>query len=256
MARFFFKLIICLLLAGAAGLLYLSMRSGDPLYTVYEWISPARFQQHDTLIRTVAAEHQVDPMLVKAVVWRESRFDAQKFGTAGERGLMQVSEKAAAEWAKETKVENFRVEELFDPKTNLEAGSWYLHRAIEHWQNQANPLPFALAVMLVNGELVPADFDKPNDPHFAQAIHKVQIEFREGFGSVVNEITVERTDGTTVSLKGGAEYFPKLNQQELLRHLEFFGRPKVGDAKVAELARQIATLDHTPDVTPLARCLS
>jgi len=145
MARFFFKLIICLLLAGVAGLAYLSLRSGDPLYTFYEWISPARFQKHDALIRAVAAEHQLDPMLVKAVVWRESRFDAQKFGTAGERGLMQVSEKAAAEWAKETKAENFRVEELFDPKTNLEAGTWYLRRAIEHWQNQANPMPFALS---------------------------------------------------------------------------------------------------------------
>lgn len=145
MARFLFKLIICALLAGAAGLTYLSMRSGDPLYTLYEWISPGRFQKHDALIRTVAAEHKLDPMLVKALVWRESRFDAQKFGTAGERGLMQVSEKAAGEWARETKVENFRVEELFDPKTNLEAGTWYLRRAIEHWQNQANPLPFALA---------------------------------------------------------------------------------------------------------------
>jgi len=145
MARFFFKLIICLLLAGVAGLVYLSMKSGDPLYTLYEWISPARFQKHDALIRAVAAEHQVDPMLVKAVVWRESRFDAQKFGTAGERGLMQVSETAAEEWAKETKAENFRVEELFDPKTNLEAGTWYLRHAIEHWQNQANPVPFALA---------------------------------------------------------------------------------------------------------------
>jgi soluble lytic murein transglycosylase len=145
MARFLFKLIICLLLAGAAGVAYLSMKSGDPLYTLYEFISPARFQKHDALIRTVAAEHQLDPMLVKAVVWRESRFDAQKFGTAGERGLMQVSEKAAAEWARETKVENFRVEELFDAKTNLEAGTWYLRRAIEHWQNQPNPMPFALA---------------------------------------------------------------------------------------------------------------
>ena len=145
MARFSFKFILCLLLASIAGVVYLSMRSGDPLYTVYEFISPARFQQHDTLIRAVAAEHQVDPMLVKAVVWRESRFDAQKFGTAGERGLMQVSEKAAGDWARETKVENFRVEELFDPKTNLEAGTWYLRRAIQHWQNQANPMPFALA---------------------------------------------------------------------------------------------------------------
>ena len=145
MTRFLFKLILCTLLAGAAGLVYLSMRSGDAIYTLYEWVSPARFQQHDALIRAVAAEHQVDPMLIKALVWRESRFDAQKIGTAGERGLMQVSEKAAGDWARETKVENFRVEELFDPKTNLTAGTWYLRHAIEHWQNQANPVPFALA---------------------------------------------------------------------------------------------------------------
>src|SRR3979490_821170 len=126
MKRFLFKMIICLLLAGAAGLVYLSMRSGDPLYTLQEWISPARFQQHDALIRSVAAEHHLDPMLVKAGVWRESRFDARKFGSAGERGLMQVSEKAAQEWARENRVENFRVEELFNPKINLEAGTWYL----------------------------------------------------------------------------------------------------------------------------------
>ena len=37
------------------------MRSSDPLYAFYEWISPARFQQHDALIRVVAAEHRLDP---------------------------------------------------------------------------------------------------------------------------------------------------------------------------------------------------
>ena len=58
---------------------------------------------------------------------------------------MQVSENAAHEWARENKIENFRVEELFDPKTNLEAGTWYLRRAMQHWQNQADPMPFALA---------------------------------------------------------------------------------------------------------------
>jgi soluble lytic murein transglycosylase len=145
MMRLFFKLIICALLASAAGVAYLALRSGDPVYTLYEWISPARFQQYDGLIRSVAAMHQLDPMLVKAVVWRESRFDPQKFGSAGERGLMQVSENAAREWAQENRVENFRVEELFDPQKNLEAGSWYLHRAIQHWGQQTDPVPFALA---------------------------------------------------------------------------------------------------------------
>src|SRR5438128_119716 len=145
MIRFFFKLILCVLLALGTGFVYLAVRSGDPSYTFYEWMSPARFQHYDHVIRAVAVEHHLDPMLVKAVVWRESRFDPGKHGSHGERGLMQVSEKAANEWARENKIDNFHVEELFDPKTNLEAGSWYLHRAVEHWKHQADPLPFALA---------------------------------------------------------------------------------------------------------------
>jgi soluble lytic murein transglycosylase len=143
--RFILKVLICGLLAVAAGAAYLALRSGDTAYTLYEWISPARFQQQDELIRTVAAQHGVDPMLVKAVVWRESRFDPQKYGSAGERGLMQVTERAASEWVKETRVENFRVEELFDPKVNLQAGTWYLARALQHWKTQVDPVPFALA---------------------------------------------------------------------------------------------------------------
>ena len=143
--RFLLNLILCLLIALLAGFGYLALRSGDALYTIYEWVSPARFQQYDSLIISVAAEHRLDPMLVKAVVWRESRFDNRKYGTAGERGLMQVSAKAANEWARENKVENFKLDDLFEAKTNLEAGSWYLRRALDHWQAEAEPLPFALA---------------------------------------------------------------------------------------------------------------
>src|SRR5476649_1327630 len=145
MIRFFFKLIICLLLAAGTGIGLLALRSGDPFYTLYEWISPARFQQYDQLIHVVSAANGLDPMLVKAVVWRESRFDAHKLGAAGERGLMQVSEIAARDWARENRMENFRVEELFDPKRNLEVGAWYLGRAMLHWQKARDPAPFALA---------------------------------------------------------------------------------------------------------------
>lgn len=145
MARFFLSLILCALLALAAGFGYLALRSGDALYSSYEWLSPARFHRYDPIITSVATEHRLDPMLVKALVWRESRFDSQKYGTAGERGLMQVSAKAAAEWARENKVDNFKVDDLFEPKTNLEAGSWYLRRALDHWQAESDALPFALA---------------------------------------------------------------------------------------------------------------
>jgi soluble lytic murein transglycosylase len=143
--RFLLKLLICGVLAGGAGTAYFALRSGDSVYTAYEWLSPARFRQHDALIREVAAAQSVDPMLVKAIVWRESRFDPHKFGSAGERGLMQVTERAAREWVRENRVENFRVEELFDPKVNVQAGTWYLARALGHWKQQPDPVPFALA---------------------------------------------------------------------------------------------------------------
>ena len=145
MIRFLFKFILCALLAVAAAFAYVAEKSGDPLYAFYEWMSPARFHQYDRLIRSVALEHHLDPMLVKAVVWRESRFDPKKRGSHGERGLMQVSELAANEWARENKIAGFNPDQLFDPKTNLEAGSWYLHRAMEHWTHQSDPITFALA---------------------------------------------------------------------------------------------------------------
>ena len=145
MIRFLLKLIICALLAIGAGVAYLAMRSGDTVYTVHEWVSPQRFQQYDQLIRTVAEEHRIDPMLVKAVIWRESRFDPMKFGGAGERGLMQLTEGAAKEWAQDSRIADFRVEELMDPKVNVQAGTWYLARAMKRWSKQSDPVPFALA---------------------------------------------------------------------------------------------------------------
>jgi soluble lytic murein transglycosylase len=145
MIRFLVKFIVCVLLAAAAGMAYLTLRTGDTAYRVHEWLSPKRFYQHDALIRAAAEEHGVDPMLVKAVVWRESRFQAEMAGGAGERGLMQVGEAAATDWARDNRVGDFDMEDLFDPKVNLTVGTWYLARALERWRHQSDPVPFALA---------------------------------------------------------------------------------------------------------------
>src|SRR3989442_11453837 len=112
LVRFGFKLILCVLLALGAGFAYLALVSGDPFYTFYEWMTPARFQQYDRLIRTVTVEHHLDPMLVKPIVWRESRFHPRKYGNHRERGLMQVTEKAANEWARENTINNIHVNQL------------------------------------------------------------------------------------------------------------------------------------------------
>jgi soluble lytic murein transglycosylase len=82
---------------------------------------------------------------VKAVVWRESRFQADMKGRNGERGLMQVTEVAARDWAIAKGIPNFRAEELLVPEVNLEVGAWYLNKAVQRWNATDDAVPFALA---------------------------------------------------------------------------------------------------------------
>lgn len=134
--------VLALLLSGAAGLLLLLEK--DPAYRLTEWVSFGRLTAYDDEIAAVAARHGVDPLLVKAVIWQESRFYPDKLGNHGERGLMQVTEPAAQDWVKAEAIETFVPEDLLDPKTNIEVGTWYLGRALRHWSGQEDPLPFAL----------------------------------------------------------------------------------------------------------------
>ena len=145
MKRNFRRLLLAILCAVNIALAVVLWRSGDPAYRMQELIALGRYSEHDALIARAAKKYGVDPLLVKAVVWRESRFSTTKVGGAGERGLMQVGEAAARDWAAAHKIEVFVFADLFDAKTNLEAGTWYLSRALEHWKDREDPIPFALA---------------------------------------------------------------------------------------------------------------
>ena len=116
----------------------------DPEYRIGELAGFGRYNSYDAEIAGVAARHGIDPLLVKAVVWQESRFHPDKLGGHGERGLMQVTEPAAQDWVEANSIETFVPEDLLDPKTNLEVGTWYLAQALRHWSSQQDPLPFAL----------------------------------------------------------------------------------------------------------------
>lgn len=96
-------------------------------------------------IAEAAHRYQIDPHLIRAVIWRESGFDPDAVGLVGERGLMQVREVAAREWAEAENIQNFRPADLLDPRTNILAGSWYLARAISRWPDADQPEVFGLA---------------------------------------------------------------------------------------------------------------
>jgi soluble lytic murein transglycosylase len=115
------------------------------IVTLFERCRTYREDSQDDHILAAAHKYGIDPALVKAVVWRESRFNPRVEGDAGEIGLMQVGELAAEEWAKAERKRFFRHGELFDPAKNVEAGTWYLRKCLRRYANADQPLVFALA---------------------------------------------------------------------------------------------------------------
>jgi soluble lytic murein transglycosylase len=104
-----------------------------------------RERRFDGFIVAAANRYQVDPALVKAVVWRESRFDPAARGRAGELGLMQIRADAAAEWAAAERIPAFDHRACLDPGTNTLAGAWYLKKLLLRYQGTDNPAAYALA---------------------------------------------------------------------------------------------------------------
>ena len=112
----------------------------------YGWWRHTRLERsQDEVIRLAAAQYEVDPALVKAVVWRESRFNPQARGSAGELGLMQLQEIAAQEWADAERIPAFRHAHCLDARTNTLAGTFYLGKLLQRYRHTDDPVPYALA---------------------------------------------------------------------------------------------------------------
>lgn len=104
-----------------------------------------RNHHYDADIRAAAARYGVDPELVRAVVWQESRFNSQARGRAGELGLMQIRDLAAEDWAVAEGIDPFDHVMCLDPRTNTLAGTWYLAKLIDRYPQTDHPVVYALA---------------------------------------------------------------------------------------------------------------
>lgn len=98
----------------------------------------------DEIIASAAEEHGVDPLLIKAMIWHESRFKPLAEGKSGEIGLMQIKMVVVQDWAKAKGKELPLRDEVFDPYLNIEIGTWYFGRAFKKWSECSYVLPLAL----------------------------------------------------------------------------------------------------------------
>lgn len=110
----------------------------------FSW-NTRREHRQDKVIQAAAERYDVDPALVKAVVWRETKFNPAAKGGAGEVGLMQIMESTALDWASAEKIYPFEHDDLFDPAKNTSAGAWYLKKLLKRYTQTDNAIPYTLA---------------------------------------------------------------------------------------------------------------
>ncbi len=150
---------LILLFVSAAALL-----AAFGVWKVVSYIQEYRASQHayDEIILEASARNGVDPNLVKAVIWRESRFRPYVRGSSGEIGLMQIMpDKAAVDWAKRNSQSVPSRGALFTPRLNIEIGSWYLANALRRWSRYKDQL--VLALCEYNAGITRASAWKPVD---------------------------------------------------------------------------------------------
>jgi soluble lytic murein transglycosylase len=97
--------------------------------------------EYEHIIRGHAANHDLDPALLAAVVYVESGFDPNATSAAGAIGLMQLLPDTAKGIALRTGGDRFVVADLRDPEINVRYGSWYL----DHLHDKYGDLRLALA---------------------------------------------------------------------------------------------------------------
>jgi soluble lytic murein transglycosylase len=104
-----------------------------------------------SLIREQAADKHLDPALIAAVIYAESKFDPRP-SSAGAQGLMQILPATAYYVAHLSGGSKFTASDLDTPRINLAYGSYYLRYLLNHYNGNET-----LAVAAYNGGLANVD---------------------------------------------------------------------------------------------------
>jgi soluble lytic murein transglycosylase len=130
------RLLTAAVLAGALLGSFALLQTSKPGWWERFWY-PLRYEQ---IVRGHARNYSLDPALVAAVIYQESKFEADARSTSGAIGLMQLLPDTAKGIALHTGGTQFRVSDLYDPEINVRYGSWYLRHLIEKYENEQTAL--------------------------------------------------------------------------------------------------------------------
>ena len=130
------RLLSLVVLAGALLGTFAVLQSAQPGWWERLWY-PLRYEP---IVRGHARNYHLDPALLAAVIYQESKFKAGAKSKSGAIGLMQLLPDTAKGIALHTGGTNFRVEDLYDPEINVRYGAWYLQHLIQKYRDERTAL--------------------------------------------------------------------------------------------------------------------
>jgi soluble lytic murein transglycosylase len=92
------------------------------------WFERIRYPlKYTAIVRERAHAEGIDPALLAAVIYQESKFRPAARSSSGAIGLMQLTPSTAEGIALRTGGTAFKLSDLTDPTINIRYGTWYLH---------------------------------------------------------------------------------------------------------------------------------
>ena len=123
--------------------------------------------QYSSVIRQQAAAEHLDPALVAAVIYAETKFDPRT-SSAGAVGLMQLMPDTASFLARRSGATTFSTTDLSTPAVNIAYGSYYLRYLLNEYHDNT-----VLALAAYNG-------GETNVDSWVRSAHADRERFRIG----------------------------------------------------------------------------
>jgi soluble lytic murein transglycosylase len=167
-----------LIVAVAASFVYL--RNGEPA-----WFQRVRYPlEYEQIVRGHARNYQLDPALLAAVIYQESKFRADAKSDAGAIGLMQLQPETAKGIAIRTGGSRFQTSDLYNPEINVRYGSWYLRYLLDKYEDEKT----ALAAYNAGQRNVDEwrtegkDIQFPETRHYVDRVEHLKGVYRDAYG--------------------------------------------------------------------------
>jgi peptidoglycan lytic transglycosylase len=144
---------------------------------------PFRYQE---IVLGHARNYDLDPALLAAVIYQESKFDADARSDRGAIGLMQLLPETAKGIAVRTGGSRFQVSDLYNPEINVRYGAWYLRHLLDKYGSERVALAAYNAgqanVDRWRAQGLPIQFSETRD--FVDRVEKLKSTYRSAYASL------------------------------------------------------------------------